>query len=185
MPGIGSGAIEAMIVSLRNNKNLLRRKSYFERENRSELNREEHHEGLNFPEASPELLHNIRQRHAERKKLLTILAFIVVLGAAIFSWYLIQINQPDAQVKMREIRARTASNESKKLIDRQVSYLSYIKLGDYWYGQGHFKNAAWQYETALWFYPNSEAALERLNMTHALACERQNMFCDELIKPQK
>lgn len=94
MPGGGGGSIHAMITSLRENKKLLRKKTFFLREDIAELHRAEHHEPLQFKEANKEVLQQIKQKHGLRKRLTGLLAFAIVLLTAGISLYFVFVNQP-------------------------------------------------------------------------------------------
>jgi len=180
----GAGFIQSMIVTIRNNKDALRRKSYFERDYVTELSRQDHSNPLIFVKANPEILHAIRSKHATRKKRLGILAFFVVLCAGVFTAHIIQRHQYDATAKLRWIYASSAVQHKQEKVKKTQDYLFYLTEGDQWFSQGHFKNAAHQYEMALWFYPNSSAAKTRLEMTFDVACERAGLFCDEASRNQ-
>lgn len=180
MPGFGGGFILNMIVSMRDNKNLLRRKSYFERENAVELSREAHKDALVFPEATPEILEEIQLSHARRKKRFGMLAALVVLCSGALTINIILKNQSDVEAQKRVDIARGSIAQQSKNLKKQEDYLFYLTDGDYWFSQGHFKNAVYQYEMAQWFYPQGAAVQSRLNRAYLLACEREGLFCEKL-----
>lgn len=178
MPGGGGGSIQAMITSLRNNANLLRKKTYFLREDGAELSRSEHKEPLKFPEASAELLQEIKIKQSMRKKRIGYLALLIILCTVGFSIYIAIRVSPKLKSEIPH-RAKAVLNMNQSIVDKKRRYLNFIRNGDTWYTQSQFKNAVNQYKEALNLYPNSNAVYQRLSNTYALACEREGLFCEE------
>lgn len=178
MPGGGGGSIQAMLTSLRNNANLLRKKTFFLREDGSELSRSEHKEALKFPEASAELLQEIKIKHAMRKKRIGYLALLIVVCTVGFSLYMAIRVSPKLKSEIPH-KTKAVVNMNQSRVDKKRRYLNFIRNGDTWYTQSQFKNAVNQYKEALNLYPNSDAVYQRLSNTYALACEREGLFCEE------
>lgn len=185
MYGGGGGSIQAMIVSLRNNKYLVRRKSYFKLEDSIALSRDTHKMALTFRKPTPEILMFIQRKHAKRKKIFGALASLVVLltGAATIS--ILWLAQPNVIRNKRVAHAKIVLAQKQEEVLNQKRYITFISEGDYWLSQSHFKNAAFQYDAALFYFPKSEVAKTRLELSYALACERQNLFCEALEALQK
>jgi hypothetical protein len=180
MPGLGGGIVKIVMVSIRDKKKMFRRKSYFERQNAVELSRESHDDALVFPNATPEILEDIQLSHARRKKRFGMLAALVVVCSGVLTINIILKNQSDVEAQKRVDIARGSIAQQRKNLKKQEDYLFYLTDGDYWFSQGHFKNAVYQYEMAQWFYPQGAAVQSRLNRTYLLACEREGLFCEKL-----
>ncbi len=180
MPGLGGSIVKIVIVSLRHKKKLFRRKSYFNRENAVELSREVHDDALIFPEATPEILEDIQLSHASRKKRFGMLAALVVVCSGALTINIILKNQSDVEAQKRVHIAHIKIAQQRKNLKKQEDYLFYLTDGDYWFSQGHFKNAVYQYEMAQWFYPQGAAVQSRLTRTYGLACAREGLFCEKL-----
>jgi hypothetical protein len=89
MPGGAGGFIQNMITSLRENRNLLRKRNRFHRDEDIELSRVEHKKPLIFKKASDELLIEIKEKHKLKKKLNDLMTIFTVLLAASFAMFLL------------------------------------------------------------------------------------------------
>lgn len=177
MPGGAGGFIQNMITSLRDNRNLLRKRNRFHRDEDIEFSRVEHKEPLIFKKASDELLIEIKEKHKRKKKLNDLLTIFTVLLAASFSMFVLLKSAHAPQESNTDYFAFEANG--KDLSKKEELFLFFIEDGDYWYTESHFKNAVFQYQNALKLYPKNEAVLQRLQTTYDLACEREALFCEE------
>jgi hypothetical protein len=176
MAGGAAGSIQAMITSLRNNKMLLRKKEFFQREERIELNRAKHKEALVYPEFNEELLDEIKLTYQRKKRHNDVLILFVLLSTificSIFVYYKVY-------PKQNQVSQTFINPKNEKFTEKQKLFIFLLEDGDYWFSQSHFKNAVFQYKIALNLYPNNREVLQRLQKSYVRACELQDLFCDE------
>lgn len=152
----GAGSIQSMITILRNNKNMLRKKSLF-RKDKSFLNlREEYlkatpiHKKIDSKKLSKEELEEIRlkviksYRKDNIKTFLTASVIMIVLIG--FVYHVSHSIYMDLK-KYQEVEGNQIKEQ--KLYDVTEKFNFYVADGDKWMESLNYKNAVFQYENAL------------------------------------
>lgn len=172
----GEGSIQSMITILRNNKNMLRRKSVFRRETGFARLRTEYRnytkgridsEPITEKELSEirEKIKKQNRRHNLRLASLSIIFFSLVIGFTIK----IYNNFNDYQI---EVGNKVTKNDTKK-------YLFYLEDGDQWLEKGQFHNAIFQYLLAKEIYPTEYNVNYRLVLAYGGKCRYEQYGCAE------
>src|SRR5690554_227695 len=176
----GFGSLNHMIITLRNNKNLLSKKrSYFKPSNYQTLKNEYYNtvgNAFNIQKATPEQLHSIRQKIIENRKKewrKLILLFSVLLPLICFGLYALFANFSFGFPK-NEMEVNNEIVEDKSA----EKYLFYIEDGDRWVARKNYSNAIFQYQKALELHPNNFDATYRLALGYSYRCQYNFEDCD-------
>lgn len=176
----GAGSIQSMIMTLRNNKNLLLRRTKFDRRNLPDTSTDINNEPLKFVGGDKNIVRAIRSQKKSKRKFQTILIGVVLLaslGTAFLISYDSLLN-PKNNHSQKE--AKIIEQRLKEIKARDMSYVDYVNSGDTYFSDGEFLNAVYMYEKALKLYPRSNAVKQRLERTYDYACRRKQMFCEKL-----
>jgi tetratricopeptide (TPR) repeat protein len=190
MPGIGGfGSINHMIITLRNNKNLLSRRTIYERNrgwfgsNRPfEYRRKEFQKAardLDLLKASPEQLARIRETIIKQRRIhrlrvgFVLVIFSMLMGFALFGLY--------EFVRLEEGKfVRKSSEESfSRDSDRLQQYSFFISDGDKYLQIGEWHNAIFQYRKAAELYPEFYEVNYRLGVAYSKRCRIEEENCQE------
>lgn len=167
------GSVQAMITSLRNNKNLLpKRKSLYDKDKLKNVNYTIS-EGLNCDiEATEEQLLEIRTRIQKRNKLKKIINSVIISVAVLIALYLSYLNS------QKQVIIQTPKVETETKTTEQV-YLNYIKYGDTWLEDKKWKAAIHNFQKAVELAPNDYHSQYRLALAFAYHCANENSNCNE------
>ena len=170
----GEGSIQGMIVSLRNNRKLLRNRNPFQRRHGFEKLRKEYIKYSQGKVESRSL--SKRELQAIRKKIeeetrkdtikMTIVACIILI--VVFS---LGVRLYDTFRRNQEIIAQ------KELTSKTEQYLFYINDGDEWLQKRHWHNAIFQYLLAKKIFPNEYDVNYRLALAYGSKCKYENSGC--------
>ncbi|MBT0607385.1 tetratricopeptide repeat protein [Aequorivita echinoideorum] len=173
----GFGSIQNMIITLRNNKNLLpNRKSFFESKNFKTTKREYHKvtgRQFNIKKASPEELLAIRKKIKSNRKresrkfaILLCISLPLIFAGLYFGIYNFSLGFPELEVTSFQIQK-----------DEIEKYHFYVNDGDAWLAKGNYHNAVFQYKKALQLFPNDFEANYRLALGYSYKCQYDFKDC--------
>ncbi len=176
MLGAGAGSTINMIKTLRNNRNLLRRKRMYDKE-RSFLSIKKEYlkaaEGkIDLKKASKEDLLNIRRKvlaARKRETLLTYSLLIIVICGMVYLVYQIPSWDKGPDQLEREIRLET---------EKSNRYIYLLTDGDQWLKKEKWHNAIFQYQKTLEIYPDNYDAVYRLTLAYIYCCLHENKDCE-------
>ena len=172
----GGGSIQGFNTSLKNNRKLLRKTSFFPKE-RSFLNSKREYikraGGVkSLKNASKEELLAIRESIiAKRRKdnLLTVAIFIILVAATIY-----------ISIDYYKAHSNIISQKKKiELKENLAEYNFYISDGDSYLEKGQWHNAIFQYDKALEIFPNDYSANYRLVYAQVYRCRNTKVNCDQ------
>jgi len=174
-----------MIITLRNNKKLLRRKGMFKKE-RSFLqsNKEDYatsNIGIASQEVAPEVLEKIRLKTIkERKRRNRKFAFLLCIIMPIIGYlgYLF-LNNFSFGFAHLDNYGSEIPKEKTSLIAKNDNYQYLLTDGDSWLRKRHYKNAIFQYKKALEIFPSEYAAHYRLALAYSYHCQYDFEGCEE------
>lgn len=175
----GGGSIAGMIISIRNNAKLLRKKSMFKKESSFLHVKKEYlkaAEGkLDLKKATPHELKKVRevvkQNRRESRKL-TLIALFVAAPLVLFVGYAIQTN---ASIYPQSTYADTKETDPN---NRHNDYLFFIADGDKYLEEKKWHNAIFQYTEALKLFPREFDANYRLSLAYTYSCSFEGKNCD-------
>lgn len=168
----GFGSITHMIVTLRNNRNLLpAKKGYFKKKNFGSAKNEYLHAAggvFDIKKASPEELKKLRKkiikkRKSEARRFTIILCVglpLIVLGLY-FTFNNFSFGFPKLQ------QSEKADIQKSK----EEKYLFYIKDGDAWLAKRAYYNAVFQYKKAQQLFPNDFEVNYRIALGYSYRCQ--------------
>ncbi len=175
----GEGSIQSMIASLRNNKNLLRKKGLFKKE-RSFLNtKKEYYKAaqgnFDIEKISKEELLLIRKKVIHQRKIENtrawLFAFVVItpiIGYGIYTFNKAQ----------NKIIQQNEAAKDNYLIENINEYNYLIDEGDKWIEKKNWNNAIYRYEKAVKLFPKDFDANYRLALAYSYHCMFKNKDCD-------
>jgi tetratricopeptide (TPR) repeat protein len=181
----GGGSILAMIQSLRNNKNLLRKRGLFNRARSIYDRRKEYYRAgkakLDFKTVSKKELLIIRKRIIKQRKLDALKNWIIAISIGLvfgFGTYksiaYYQKNKSGTEI-VKEIDLR----------EKLRNYYFFISDGDLWIKKRHWDNAIFQYKKALELFPDDYSTLYKLALAYNYNCSNENEDCDSGLKLTK
>jgi hypothetical protein len=187
----GGGSIQNMLVTLKNNKNLLRkRKSIFLRKSEFKRLRETYKEAsrviVNERKATKEELEQIRQRVlAERKKDIRIqLVILTIVGLVVVSSGIFILNN----VRTTRIESEKIS-QAQLIKETKLNYRESMTEGSKMMDEEQWFYAAGYFENALTYVPNDPEAEYNLALAYCQlcfneesACKKANELVDKMIK---
>ncbi len=164
----GGGSIQGMIISLRNNRKLLRPKRSFLNQRKEFLKVAKGE--VNLRKASKEELQFFRRKiHEERKKQQNI-TIAIWTGIVLILLFI--------TIKAFENWKHEVSVLEKKNIDvKMKNYMALIEDGDAWLTKRKWHNAIFQYEKALEIFPKEYDINYRLAYALCLRCEADFKDC--------
>lgn len=173
----GHSSVQSMIITIRNNRSLLRKtnpfrkKTYFE--NRADF--EKHSERVILKHASREQLRAIKDRivsHRKRK----LYQFVVVIA-------FILIGVGSLGVFLGGFNLALAPNQetSLNLEKTEENYQFYLKNGSNWLRNRNYQNAVSQYRKAKQIHSDSFVVNFRLAQALTYQCEFERRGCEEAL----
>lgn len=183
----GFGSIQAMITSLKNNANLLRKKNIYHKGH-------EKYEGLVqsvkrgerkfvFKKASASLLREIRERaQRENKRKLRLMVGVFTAIAILFTWLIVANLSTPAAANPAHPQVQA------KLKEKKSKYDFLIADAKQWMKKEKTHNAIFQYSKALELFPNDITASYGLASAYIMDCEMNGLNCkeaDELINSMR
>lgn len=178
----GYGNIQPL---LRNNKNLLRKKSIFKKGN-SPADKKKNLEGLyqgelSFKKVSKYQLNRVKrsirtQIQNDNKKLQIALIVILTTATAISIGLFIYF-----KAIANEKALKNNELNKKEYLDKYLPKFNFvIQDGDRWLAKKQYKNAIYQYNKALEYFPDNSLAKEKLNIAYKERCKYSNIDCDKV-----
>ncbi len=166
----GGGSIQGMIISLRNNKKLLRPKRSFLNQRKEFLKAAKGE--VNLRKASKEELELFRKKIYEERKRQRKIDIAIWSGLGIILLF--------AGVFLaKTLTDQVADLEKKNFNTKADSYLELIEDGDQWLTKRKWHNAIFQYEKALEIFPKEYDINYRLTYALCLRCEADFINCKE------
>ena len=179
----GGGSISGMIISLRNNGNLLRKRSMFRTQGTFLNRKNEYFRAANgeadFKKTSPNDLIKVRNIIALHKKKET-RSFIMALFIA--SMLLLAMLSFGADVWKSGVFNPSPIYSEKdsfnnSLEKKQAAYLFFIEDGDNYIVEQHWNNAIFQYWRAIELFPTEFDARYRLVIAYGYKCQNTGKDC--------
>lgn len=175
----GEGFMQHTINSLRNNKSLLCRKSYFKKDRSFFSRRKEYLKAskgkIKTKKLSKDELLLIRNKVVENRrkesiKLWTLLSVITIL----FGWFIIHQYNNSQNIRDKQIEVYDEIKYTEDL--NQFNY--YISDGDKWIEKGHWNNAIFRYKEAVEVFPKDYIGNYRLALAYSYKCKFKNKDCE-------
>lgn len=169
----GFGSIDNMIVTLRNNRNLLpTKRSYFKNKDYGTIKKEYYKAAggsFNVKKASPEQLLFLRNKIIKtRKKEALRFTFLLFIGLPLialglyFTFHNFSFGFSNSEAQITKVNIEKSNEEM---------YLFYIDDGDKWLSKRNYYNAVFQYKKALQLFPNDFDANYRLALAYSYRCQ--------------
>ncbi|MEZ4858933.1 MAG: hypothetical protein R2781_09000 [Flavobacteriaceae bacterium] len=179
----GEGSIQGMIVSLRNNKRLLRKKSRFKK-NRSFLQKDEmefHNtaEGIKVEKISKDDLLRIKEKILKERKRYHIRLFIFLFISLPLIIFLLYQAFHDFNFGFRIYNSANSSNIEIVFQKKKEKYLFYLNDGDLWLKKHRYYNAIYQYKKANELFPSEFDAQYRIVLALSYQCQYTFEGCEE------
>ncbi|WP_299119763.1 hypothetical protein [uncultured Tenacibaculum sp.] len=112
----------------------------------------------------------------EEKKLKIYFSLILIVLALISIPLLIQFRDAQKEINQRNIAIKKEAYNKKYL----PKFNFVIEDGDQWLAKKKYKNAIYQYNKALEYFPKSSLAKEKLIFAYQERCKNVNIDCDKL-----
>lgn len=176
----GGGSILSMVVSLRNNNKMLRRKNIFEKGRRMDdpemTTYKSRHRPIEEKHLSESELNIIREKVREQNKKrlrksikVSVLVFsfvflLVYIGSIKISETIVSRNQVTAEMLLEQKKAEASSR---------------IQQGDFLVTQTMYGEAIFHYKKAVELFPESFKANARLANAYMKSCLEDYTYCDE------
>ncbi|MBJ2175609.1 hypothetical protein JBL43_15260 [Aureibaculum sp. A20] len=175
----GEGSMQSMITILRNNKNLLRKKSFFKRDRTFLSTRKEYYKAskgkINLKKASKQELKIIRERVIKQRKFenikiwfVTISLLLPILFFILYSTNVFENQKLDNIEDQKDIYLKEHIN----------TYSYYLDEGDKWIEKRHWNNAIYRYQQAVKLFPNEYEANYRLALAYSYNCKFDKKNCE-------
>ena len=182
----GEGSMMHMIITLRNNKKLLRRKGMFKKE-RSFLqsNKEDFSttaSGIPTEAISKEKLASIRSKmiKARKKRNLRLGLFIgVSLPLVLLMGFFFLEDFSFGFDRLENTGPNQINLAMKKAETSEDKYLYYMEDGDRWLQKRSYHNAIFQYKKAVELFPSEFTALYRMAVAYSYQCQYEFEGCEE------
>ncbi len=166
----GGGSIQGMIISLRNNKKLLRPKRSFLNQRKEFLKAAKGE--VNLKKASKEELKLFREKIYQERKRHRKITIIIWSGIGVMLLFAaIMLN--------KTMKEQLRNSEMKKHDVKKSTYLKLIEDGDDWLTKRRWHNAIFQYQKALEIFPKEYDINYRLTYALCLRCETDFIDCKE------
>ncbi|PHR73690.1 MAG: hypothetical protein COA67_02885 [Lutibacter sp.] len=175
----GEGFMQHAINSLRNNRGLLRRNSYFKKDKSFFIRRKEYLKATKGKIKSKKLSKHelllirnkiISNRRKENIKLFIILSLITTL----VTWFAIHQYNISKSAREQQIEAF----EQKKHVEDTNQFHYFISDGDKWIEKRHWNNAIFRYKQAIEIFPKDYVGNYRLSLAYSYKCKFKNKDCD-------
>jgi tetratricopeptide (TPR) repeat protein len=173
----GEGSMMHMIITLRNNKKLLRKKGMFKKE-RSFLQSDKSNyaapsTGIPSEEVAPEQLEKIRSKvigERKRRNLQFTIFLCVILPILGFLGYLVLHNFSFGFDTLQNYGTEQVKSKVS-LVKKNKTYLFYLNDGDARLKKHQYHNAIFQYKKALEVFPSEFDAQYRLALAYSYQCQ--------------
>jgi hypothetical protein len=170
----GEGSMKAMSDSLKANRNLRRKKSFFSKENAYQNRKIEYLRAAkgvaNIKTASKEELALIRKKYTwQRRKKYLFISIFFTLSFILFSYFSFQTIQNS--------KKKDSQIEKKILVEKITKTSFFISDGDKQLEKGHWHNAIFQYKKALEILPNDYDLQYRLTYAYVYQCRNTKKDC--------
>jgi hypothetical protein len=166
---------------LKENRNLRKKKSMFEKERRFlNLSSEESRiRGFETTDkhASKSLLTQIRLNEQEKTRK-EVLAIIWGIGLTLIVFLFIMDYVYQNDIVNSEVNQANQEKLPEEKKEKEEKYLYYISSGDDWFRKQEYYNAAFQYRLARELYPSDTASFNRLKMAYKMNCKVDQRNCD-------
>ncbi len=176
----GEGFSKHASTSLRENRNLRRKKNIFKKEKSFFIRRKEYlkeRKGiLHFKKVSTKELAIIKEKIALKAKndgsrqlliLILLLILVILIGVVFFN-------------SQARIENKNKETSSELYIQENIEEFNYlVSSGDDWLTKKKYHNAIFQYKLALKLFPNDSVANYRLLSAYDIRCQKQNKGCDK------
>ncbi len=176
---MSAGSIHDMILKLRYNKSLLRKKNSLKEGKKIQLQSKSAAPTKTnsdvYPKASRELLDAFaKNARKSRKKFRLIKCGItlMIVGGIV---YLLSFQLKGWVPKMNY---QDVPKNENKVPSKTESYIHFLNAGDEWMGENKWHNAAFEYKKALEFYPGDYDATYRLTVAYVYHCHNGDEQCD-------
>ena len=174
----GEGSMQSMNTILRNNRNLLRKKSMFKKEKSFRYLRNKYYRNdkgkFDIRKLSKKELLEIRKKVIEDRKRENlkawIITFIILIPIMLLGFYLFS---PTKKITSQE--TNIYKSEKTKL----ENYKAYMNLGDKMILKQNWKYAIIQYEKATIEYPEKYTAHYKLLLAYSYNCKHNNLDCEK------
>ncbi|MDY7395054.1 hypothetical protein UMM65_07360 [Aureibaculum sp. 2210JD6-5] len=175
----GEGSMQSMITILRNNRNLLRKKSIFKRERTFISTRKEYYKAakgkIDIKNASKQDLKILRERIIKQRKRENIRAWVVtfsiLLPIIVFILY--------SSNETRKDKTKSIENQKEMYLNEHFNEYSYfLEEGDKWIEKRHWNNAIYRYQQAVKLFPNEFEANYRLALAYSYNCKFEKKDCE-------
>jgi tetratricopeptide (TPR) repeat protein len=166
----GGGSIQGMIISLRNNKNLLRPKRSFLNQRKEFLKAAKGE--VNFRKASKEELELFRKKIYKERKRQRKIDIAIWSGVGVILLF--------ATILLTKTMTEEIRDSEKERFKIQMNdYLKLIEYGDEWLTERRWHNAIFTYKKALEIFPKEYDINYRLTYALCLRCEADFINCKE------
>jgi len=181
MPGGAGGSITAMILSLKNNKALLRKRKNF-RDLRAEQVAELDKRKLSFKHADEKYLKELRQDLLrEHKRVMIALYFKLGLVLTIIFLLIAGIFILIPKTTNHKEPVRTARNHDDTVRMFASAYKYMIRYGEYRYNAKEYKEAIHELNQALELFPGDYHASLLLSKVYTAMCKEEDTLCNDAI----
>jgi len=176
----GEGSIQSMITMLRNNRQLLRKKSIFKRDRTFLNTKKEYYKAaqgyIDLKKASKEELLVIRKKIIKQRRLENVIAWSIVLAIMIpiigFGIY--------ASTKINHENKEKIEDIKETYLEDNINEFYYlIEEGDKWIEKKNWNNAIYRYTQAVELFPDDFEANYRLALAYSYDCRYNNKYCED------
>jgi len=180
----GEGSMQAMNTILRNNRNLLRKKSMFKRDQSFFKARKEYLKAANgeidFKKISKSELRKIREKVIKERKFENLRVWMITLAILIpiiaFGVYISNQFKIENELHFEQEQLIIAEHQFDKKKD---NYDFFIEEGDKWIEKKNWRNAIYQYNNAVKVFPEKYEANYRLALAYTYNCKFENKDCEK------
>ncbi|WP_299678699.1 hypothetical protein [uncultured Tenacibaculum sp.] len=163
------GSPQALLDS---NKNLLRKKSLFKDREKRLKSEEGELEFVKLSDEELELLKKEITKQSWKEKVLGIIAVLFVITFVSFT----------ANYLILENKNYKEYISSKNYQHKLNEFNEYMKKGDEFYYQEHYKNALFFYKKSSILFPENSLVKTKMNNCYRLRCENENIDCNKLVR---
>ncbi len=176
----GEGSIQHMITTMRNNRNMLRKKNYFKRERTFLSTKREYYKAskgkIDSKNISKEELLQIRKIIIRKRKVENIRVWLILF--AIITPILIFVIYTFNQFKKDEVQ-RIENVKEQYLIEHLNKYRYLIDEGDKWIKERNWNNAIYFFKQAVEIFPSEFEGNYRLALVYSYNCKFENKDCNK------
>jgi len=183
MLGGGAGSIMDMIARLRNNRNLLRKKSVFNKDKgyfeNERMDVKSKAKGLHFKKASEAELKIFRKKLKTEKRKDGIITFLVATAIATFLSLIVVIIYKNEKKEFSKINEQ---REKDIFLDKKENYTCYLNEGNEWLSKKNWYMAKLSFHEALKYFPDDYVANLCLAQSYTFICKENNRDCQLAIE---